>query len=87
MKFSGVYDSLQLVYLYKRMARQAGNHVGEFLKFNYHVLSKQIRAQIDDAVAGECPFCGELMIKEIAEAFISSEETDEVASWSLASVV
>lgn len=46
----------------------------------------KVRAQIDDAVAGECPFCGELMIKEIAEAFISSEETDEVASWSLASV-
>lgn len=43
----------------------------------------KVRAQIDDAVAGECPFCGELMIKEIAEAFISSEETDVVSSWSI----
>jgi hypothetical protein len=64
----------------------AGRHVGEFLKFNVCILSEQVRAQIDDAVAGECPFCGVLMIKEINEAFISSEETDEVASWSLASV-
>ncbi|KAG0626001.1 hypothetical protein M758_2G095100 [Ceratodon purpureus] len=46
----------------------------------------KVQTQINNAVAGECPFCGELMIKEIAEAFISSEETDEVASWSLASV-
>lgn len=45
----------------------------------------QIRAQIDDAVAGECPFCGEMMIKEIAQAFVSSEETDVVASWTIAS--
>ena len=46
----------------------------------------QIRAQVDDAVAGECPFCGELMIKEIAQSFIASEETDVVASWVIASV-
>jgi len=45
----------------------------------------KLRAQIDDAVAGECPFCGELMIKEISEAFISSEEIDSVASWSIGS--
>jgi len=48
-------------------------------------LFEQLRAQIDDAVAGECPFCGELMIKEISEAFISSEEIDSVASWSIGS--
>jgi hypothetical protein len=36
----------------------------------------QLRAQLDDAVAGECPFCGELMIKEIGQAFIGSEDSD-----------
>lgn len=65
------------------MACQAAKR---FWSSTFTCLSEQVRAQIDDAVAGECPFCGELMIKEIAEAFISSEETDEVASWSLASV-
>jgi ribosomal protein S27E len=43
----------------------------------------QLRAQLDDAVAGECPFCGELMIKEIGQAFIGSEDSDLVVSWAL----
>nr|ATA62870.1 putative zinc ion binding protein [Hesperocyparis bakeri] len=43
----------------------------------------QIRAQLDDAVAGECPFCGELMIKEISLPFIMAEETEHVMSWDI----
>ena len=67
------------------MIYEEGNYVDKYLKFNVCILSGQLRAQIDDAVAGECPFCGELMIKEIAAAFISSEETAAVASWSIGS--
>lgn len=65
------------------LAFHEGKHVGEHVELNTYLLSEQVRAQIDDAVAGECPFCGELMIKEIAEAFVSSEETDVVSSWSI----
>eukprot|EP00249_Psilotum_nudum_P014604 c24909_g1_i1 orf=639-3668(-) len=43
----------------------------------------QLRAQLDDAIAGECPYCGELIINEIALPFISSEEQDLVNSWEI----
>ncbi|OAE21445.1 hypothetical protein AXG93_3506s1190 [Marchantia polymorpha subsp. ruderalis] len=45
----------------------------------------QVRAQLDDAVAGECPFCGELMVREITQPFILAEEQDLVMSWSIGS--
>jgi len=38
---------------------------------------------LDDAVASECPFCGDLMIKEISQPFILPEESDEKASWEI----
>lgn len=43
----------------------------------------QIRSQLDDAIGSECPFCGELMIREITLPFILPEEADEVASWEI----
>lgn len=43
----------------------------------------QLRTQLDDAIAGECPFCGELMIREISLPFISSEEAQQVSSWEI----
>ncbi|CAM6102948.1 unnamed protein product [Calypogeia fissa] len=43
----------------------------------------QVRAQLDDAVGGECPFCGELMVREISQLFISTEESDLMASWAI----
>ena len=41
----------------------------------------QIRAQLDDVVASECPFCGDLMIKEISLPSITIEESELVMSW------
>ncbi|KAG0503644.1 hypothetical protein HPP92_003716 [Vanilla planifolia] len=41
----------------------------------------KLRSQLDDAVASECPFCGELMVKEISKAFISPEESEQMTSW------
>jgi hypothetical protein len=38
---------------------------------------------LDDAVASECPFCGDLMIKEISMPFILPEESAEKASWEI----
>ncbi|KAK8482826.1 hypothetical protein V6N13_085563 [Hibiscus sabdariffa] len=44
----------------------------------------KLRSQLDDAVAGECPFCGELMIGEISSPFIMPEEAQQqVTSWEI----
>ncbi|GAV68849.1 LOW QUALITY PROTEIN: Clathrin domain-containing protein/Pep3_Vps18 domain-containing protein, partial [Cephalotus follicularis] len=43
---------------------------------------KASRSQLDDAIASECPFCGDLMIREISMPFISSEE-EQVSSWEI----
>ncbi|KAL4292984.1 hypothetical protein AHAS_Ahas18G0082700 [Arachis hypogaea] len=43
----------------------------------------KLRAQLDDAIASECPFCGELMIREISLPFILPEEDHHVASWDI----
>lgn len=43
----------------------------------------QIRSQLDDAVASECPFCGDLMIQEISLPFILPEEALQVSSWEI----
>ena len=43
----------------------------------------QLRSQLDDAVASECPFCGDLMIKEISQPFILPQESDERESWEI----
>jgi len=43
----------------------------------------KLRSQLDDAVASECPFCGDLMIKEISQPFILPGESDEKASWEI----
>ncbi|TVU43036.1 hypothetical protein EJB05_09469 [Eragrostis curvula] len=43
----------------------------------------KLRSQLDDAVASECPFCGDMMIKEISQPFILPEESEEKASWEI----
>lgn len=43
----------------------------------------QIRSQLDDAVASDCPFCGDLMIREISLPFILPEEAEESESWEI----
>ncbi|KAF3631693.1 hypothetical protein FXO37_27819 [Capsicum annuum] len=43
----------------------------------------KIRSQLDDAVASDCPFCGELMIREISLPFILPEESEESESWEI----
>ncbi|KAI7981445.1 Vacuolar sorting protein 18 [Camellia lanceoleosa] len=43
----------------------------------------KIRSQLDDAIACECPFCGDLMIREISLPFILSGEAYEAASWEI----
>ncbi|KAF2555806.1 hypothetical protein F2Q68_00013287 [Brassica cretica] len=43
----------------------------------------KLRSELDDAIASECPFCGELMINEITLPFIKPEETRHSASWDL----
>ncbi|KAK5844039.1 vacuolar sorting protein 18 [Gossypium arboreum] len=43
----------------------------------------KLRSQLDDAVASECPFCGELMIREISLPFVMPEEAQQVASWEI----
>nr|XP_016493756.1 PREDICTED: vacuolar protein sorting-associated protein 18 homolog [Nicotiana tabacum] len=43
----------------------------------------KIRSQLDDAVASDCPFCGDLMIQEISLPFIPPEEAEESESWEI----
>ncbi|XP_021283563.1 vacuolar protein sorting-associated protein 18 homolog [Herrania umbratica] len=43
----------------------------------------KLRSQLDDAVASECPFCGELIIREISLPFILAEEAQQVTSWEI----
>ncbi|CAM8954413.1 unnamed protein product [Rhodiola kirilowii] len=43
----------------------------------------KIRSQLDDAIASECPFCGDLMIREISLPFIEASENQQAASWEI----
>lgn len=43
----------------------------------------KLRSQLDDAIASECPFCGDLMIREISLPFILPEEAHQVTSWEI----
>jgi hypothetical protein len=43
----------------------------------------QLRSQLDDAIASECPFCGDLMIREISLPFIHPDEDQHVVSWEI----
>ncbi|PKI35052.1 vacuolar sorting protein 18 isoform X2 [Punica granatum] len=43
----------------------------------------KLRSQLDDAIASECPFCGDLMIREISLPFITPEEAVQVTSWEI----
>ncbi|KAJ9549372.1 hypothetical protein OSB04_021915 [Centaurea solstitialis] len=45
----------------------------------------KIRSQLDDAIASECPFCGDLMISEISKPFVLPEESYLVTSWEIMS--
>ncbi|KAL5864996.1 hypothetical protein ACOSQ3_002510 [Xanthoceras sorbifolium] len=45
--------------------------------------TNKLRSQLDDAVASECPFCGDLMIREISLAFVAPEEVHRVSSWEI----
>ncbi|PRQ53010.1 putative transcription factor C2H2 family [Rosa chinensis] len=45
----------------------------------------KLRSQLDDAVASECPFCGDLMIREISLPFILPEEQYQSTSWDIQS--
>lgn len=43
---------------------------------------EQIKSDIDDIVASECVYCGELMIKSIDKPFIDPEKfEEEKSSW------
>ncbi|CAL5358477.1 unnamed protein product [Camellia sinensis] len=43
----------------------------------------KIRSQLDDTIANKCPFCGDLMIREISLPFILPGEAYEAASWEI----
>lgn len=63
-------------------AQSTGSFAEEEAITNITPMDK-IRSQMDDAIASECPFCGELMIREISLPFILPMESDEVASWEI----
>jgi len=40
-------------------------------------------AELEAAVAGEDPYSGEIVVRNIERPFIDASEADEVASWQL----
>merc|ERR1719464_1082964 len=43
---------------------------------------EQLRAELDDLIASECVFCGDIMVKSIDKPFIADEDFDRVlAEW------
>lgn len=44
---------------------------------------EKVRTALDDAVAGECPFCGELMVQAISEPFVGEDEYELARSWEI----
>jgi len=40
-----------------------------------------LKDELDDYIASECIYCGDVMIKSIAEPFISPEDQMDIASW------
>ncbi|KAK1305276.1 hypothetical protein QJS10_CPB11g01003 [Acorus calamus] len=76
----------QLSLLGNRSAKESSNAMnGESI--TSMTPAEKLRSQLDDAIAGECPFCGELMIREITLPFVSLEEVEEAASWEIRPVV
>ena len=43
---------------------------------------EQLRSELDDLIASECVFCGDIMVKSIDKPFIADEDFDRVlAEW------
>ncbi|MQL89398.1 hypothetical protein Taro_021970 [Colocasia esculenta] len=43
----------------------------------------ELQSRLDDAIASECPFCGDLMIREISLSFLLPEESNYADSWDI----
>ncbi|CAL5330488.1 unnamed protein product [Camellia sinensis] len=54
----------------------------EEITLKFISVNEQICSQLDDAIAFECPFCGDLMIREISLPFILPGEAYE-AAWEI----
>lgn len=42
---------------------------------------KVLRSSLDEIVAADCPYCGELMIRSIDKPFLTAKDGDEIESW------
>lgn len=42
---------------------------------------EKLKSDLDDLVANECVYCGQIMIDSIDQPFISLDENDMVLSW------
>lgn len=50
---------------------------------NDQEMRDKLQSEIDGIVAAECPLCGSVMIQSINKPFISKEEEEEAALWSI----
>ncbi|XP_057954513.1 vacuolar sorting protein 18 [Malania oleifera] len=73
----------QLTLLGSEAKRELNGSVTEEESITSMTPLDKIRSQLDDAIAGECPFCGDLMIREISLPFILPEEAHQVTSWDI----
>ncbi|KAF9588331.1 hypothetical protein IFM89_008761 [Coptis chinensis] len=72
----------QLTLLGNEAMRDSNGTITEEESMNVTPTDK-LRSQLDDAIASECPFCGDLMIREISLPFIRSNEAEYASSWEI----
>ncbi|EDO47847.1 predicted protein [Nematostella vectensis] len=59
-----------------------GSLQAETSSVSSHTPRDTLKAELDELIAGECVYCGEMMIRSIDQPFISPDEFDEVQkSW------
>ncbi|KAL8160474.1 hypothetical protein V2J09_002011 [Rumex salicifolius] len=73
----------QLMLLGADIKRDSNGNLDDIENISRSTPVDKLRSQLDDAIAGECPFCGELMIREISLSFILPIEEQEVNSWQI----
>ncbi|CAB1339814.1 unnamed protein product [Coregonus sp. 'balchen'] len=66
----------------KEKEKEEGNDTASLGKGSAGVSREQIKSDIDDIIACECVYCGELMIKSIDKPFIDPQKLEEEkSSW------
>jgi hypothetical protein len=68
----------------RKKTQNLGNTSEEKENINVSVsVIDKLKDELDDFIASDCIFCGDIMIKSIAEPFIGTDEYSAIASWTI----